>query len=304
MPSVTLAESAKLTQDQLLAGLIEDVIRFNPMFELMTFLPIEGNSLAYNRENVQGDVQSVGVGDNITARAAATFTKVTSALTTLIGDAEVNGLIQATRSSVNDQTAVQVRSKMKSIAQEYQDQMINGDGTSDDITGLLALVDGSQTIVQDTSGSETNGGPLSFEKLDELIDLVKDKNGQVDYLMMHPRSVRSLKTLLRNQPGAGLVETRELPSGNTIFMYGEVPIFKNDYLPVNQTIGSLSSATAVLAGTFDDGSQSTGIAGLTARDAAGIQVEFVGAHQSKDEAIWRARLLLMHSKQKSVLMFC
>jgi hypothetical protein len=40
---------------------------------------------------------------------------VTSPLTTIIGDAEVNGLIQATRSGDgNDQTAIQVASKAKS----------------------------------------------------------------------------------------------------------------------------------------------------------------------------------------------
>ena len=49
-----------------------------------------------------------GVGTTITAKAATTFTQVTSTLTTIIGDAEVNGLIQATRSGDgNDQKAVQ-----------------------------------------------------------------------------------------------------------------------------------------------------------------------------------------------------
>ena len=127
MASVTLAESAKLAQDELVAGVIENVITVNEMFELLPFDGIDGNALAYNRENVLGDVQMAGVGTTITAKAAATFTNVTSTLTTIIGDAEVNGLIQATRSGDgNDQKAVQIASKAKSCGRKYQDQLING----------------------------------------------------------------------------------------------------------------------------------------------------------------------------------
>ena len=114
MATVTLAESAKLTQDMLLAGVIEQIVEVNPLFELFPFMEIEGNALAYNREKVIGDVQFLGVGGTITAKAPAEFDKVTSSLTTLIGDAEINGLIQATRSNYTDQTAIQVASKAKS----------------------------------------------------------------------------------------------------------------------------------------------------------------------------------------------
>ena len=106
MASVTLVESAKLAQDRLISGVIENVITVNSMFELLPFEGISGNSLSYNRENVLGNVDVEGVGDTIGSNAAATFTKVNADLTTIIGDAPVNGLIQATRSSDgNDQTA-------------------------------------------------------------------------------------------------------------------------------------------------------------------------------------------------------
>src|SRR6185436_3986699 len=109
----------------------------------------------------------------ITAKAPATFTAVTSSLTTLLGDAEVNGLIQATRSNINDQKAVQVASKAKSCGRQYQNQMINGDGTGDNMTGLLQLVDGTQIVAAGTAaGSTTNGNVLSFADMDNAIDLV------------------------------------------------------------------------------------------------------------------------------------
>ena len=78
MASVTLSESAKLAQDELVAGVIENIITVNPFFDVLPFDGIDGNALAYNRENVLGDVQVLGVGGTITAKAAATFTQVTS----------------------------------------------------------------------------------------------------------------------------------------------------------------------------------------------------------------------------------
>lgn len=285
MASVTLAESAKLSQDMLLAGVIENIVTVNPLYEVMPFMEIEGNALAYNRENALGDVQFLGVGGTVTAKAAATFTAVTSSLTTLIGDAEVNGLIQATRSNITDQRAVQIASKAKSLARQYQTTMITGDGTSDTFSGLLTLVPASQKLTP-----STNGDVLSFTILDSLMDLVKDKDGQVDFFMMPARTIRSYYALLRALGGAGIGEVMTLPSGRQIPMYRGVPIFKNDYIPVNQTQGSSSTCTTIFAGNFDDGSGKYGISGLTVIGNAGVRVENVGVSETKDETITRVKM--------------
>jgi len=295
MASVTLAESAKLAQDELVAGVIENVITVNRMFEVLPFDGIDGNALAYNRENVLGDVDTEGVGDSIGAKAAATFTQVTSNLTTIVGDAEVNGLIQATRSGDgNDQKAVQVASKAKSAGRKYQDLLINGDnGTTatefDGLIQILADADSSRSIVQDTGGSETNGGSLSFEKMDELMDLIIDKDGQVDYFAANARTIRAYRSLLRALGGASINEVVQLPSGTEIPAYSGVGIFRNDYIPSDQTTGSLTTGTTMFAGTLDDGSREAGIAGLTAMKASGIQVVEVGESETKDESITRVK---------------
>jgi hypothetical protein len=295
MASVTLAESAKLAQDDLVAGVIENVITVNRMFEVLPFDGIDGNALAYNRENVLGDVDTEGVGDVIGAKAAATFTQVTSNLTTIIGDAEVNGLIQATRSGDgNDQKAVQVASKAKSAGRKYQDLLINGDNGMvvtefDGLIQILAGASAAQTIVQDTAAVETNGGPLSFEKLDELMDLVVDKDGEVDYMAAHARTIRAYRSLLRALGGASINEVVQLPSGTEIPAYSGVGMFRNDYIPLDQVTGTLTTGTTVFAGTLDDGSRSQGIAGLTAQNAAGIQVVEVGESETKDESITRVK---------------
>lgn len=285
MASVTLAESAKLAQDELVAGVIENIITVNPFFDVLPFDGIDGNALAYNRENVLGDVQVLGVGGTITAKAAATFTQVTSTLTTIIGDAEVNGLIQATRSGDgNDQQAVQIASKAKSVGRKYQDMLVNGSGASNEMAGMLLLVDASQK-----AATGANGKALDFEVMDELLDLVTDKDGEVDYFMMHARTLRSYMALLRALGGASINEVVSLPSGREVPGYRGVPIFRNDWNPVDQTKGTGSAQTTVFAGTLDDGSRMHGIAGLTAEQAAGIQVVPVGESETKDESITRIK---------------
>lgn len=286
MPTVTLAESAKLTQDQLVAGLIETIVEVNPLYEMLPFTEIEGNALAYNRELALGDVQFLGVGGTITAKNPATFTKVTSELTTLIGDAEVNGLIQATRSDYTDQTAVQVASKAKSLGRQYQTSMITGDGTGNSFSGMLALVAVSQTIY-----AGANGGQLTFGLLDQLLDLVKDKDGQVDFIMSSASMRRKFFELLRALGGATINDVITLPSGRTVPVYRHVPWFVNDFIPTNQVRGTSGAVcTSIFAGTFDDGSNKYGIAGLAAKGAAGLRIQNVGPKENADETITRVKM--------------
>ena len=285
MASVTLAESAKLSQDTLVVGLIESIITVNHMFQLLPFEGINGNALAYNRENVLGDVESIGVAGTITAKAAATFTAVTSSLTKIIGDAEVDGLIQATRSAEQDQTGIQIASKAKSAGRNYQNQLINGSGASDEFNGLINLCASGQKATTGTDGSN-----LSFTILDEMLDLVTAKDGEVDYIVMHARTIRSYKTLLRALGGVTMQEVYELPSGKNVPAYSGVPILRNDWLPINQTKGASGAvATTIFAGVFDDGDMKTGLMGLTAANAYGLRVEDVGISETKDERIWRVK---------------
>jgi len=308
MPSVTLVESAKLAQDELVSGVIEDVITVNPMFQVIPFDGIDGNALSYNRENAIGGAGVGGVGTVISsgftdvivggnlAKNAATFTNVTASLTTLLGDAEVNGLIQATRSGDgNDQKAVQIASKAKNLGRQWQHMLINGTGASDQFNGLINLCVAGQTVA-----TGANGGPLSFAFLDELMDLVTDKDGQVDYIAMHARTIRSYKALLRALGGTPASEAVRLSDGNEVIGYNGVPIFRNDYIPITQTKGSGSAQTTIFAGSFDDGSRQHGIAGLTADKMAGIMVKEVGELEDRDESltrvVWYCGLALFSEK--------
>jgi hypothetical protein len=155
---------------------------------------------------------------------------------------------------------------------------------ADEFTGLLGLCANSQKIV-----AGDNGAVLTFELLDELLDLVTDKDAQVDYLMMNARDLRKFRSLLRNLGGTSPVDVYTMPSGAEVMAYNGIPVFRNDYIPTNLTQGSANNASVIFAGTIDDGSMSHGIGGLTAREAAGMSVIEVGQSEFRDEEITRVR---------------
>jgi hypothetical protein len=120
------------------------------------------------------------------------------------------------------------------------------------------------------------------------MDLVVDKDGEVDYILMHQRDIRTYLEKLRALGGAGIGETTEMPDGSKVMAYRGVPIFRNDWIPITETKGaSTSKCSKIYAGTLDDGSRKVGISGLTAAAASGLQVKNVGEKENADETITR-----------------
>lgn len=306
MASQTLAEAAKLINSQIVQGVVEDILSINPIFDILPFTGYTGQSISYNRENALGDSQALAIGGTITAKAAATFTKTPYSATTLIGDAEMNGLVQAQSAGAGvDQLALEVSSKAKSISRLFQQGMATGTGSDPQMNSLHTLADASMYT------TASAGQALSFALLDELLDLCKSKGGQVDFIMAPARTIRSYLTLLRALGGVTIGEvqtfaqTGRRTTPNLYVTYRGIPFYQNDFLSVVETANGAAltggALTSVWAGVLDDGSGRQGLTGIyPAASMAGIQVERVGAMESKDETItrvkWYTNLALMNRR--------
>ncbi len=143
---------------------------------------------------------------------------------------------------------------------------------SKEFTGMKYLVDPAQTI-----SMGTDGGDLSFEKLDELLDAVKVGNEKV--LIMPSRTIRSYKALLRNAGGIEPAMIMIPQFGKPMLTYNGVPILKNDYIPVDEAQGNGTGLTHVYAAFLDE---EEGVTGLAGGPNAGFAVEDVGTVQNKD----------------------
>jgi hypothetical protein len=267
--ALTLSEGAKLSNDVLLEGVIETAIADSPVLQALPFIEIVGNGLTYNRENAAATAAFYAVGDTW-AENTPTFTQVTTALTILGGDADVDNYLSRTRSNVQDLEAAVVALKAKAVQQEFDDTFINGDTGSNAkaFNGLDALCTVGQTVAM-----ATNGATLTLGKLDEAIDLVK--GGKPDMLLMSRRTRRTLTSVAR-ATGAGVVESDRDAFGRMVQYYDGIPIGVNDYISDAQTRGTSSDCSTVYAVQFGEGA----LAGLTA--PGGLTIERVGSLETKD----------------------
>ena len=291
MATQTLAEAAKLINNQIVQGVAEDIITTNPMWAAMPWTGYEGQAILVNRENALGDAQHLAVGGAITAKAAATFTQITFSATTTIGDAEINGLVAAQSSGAGvDQLAIEISSKAKSVGRLLQTGIASGTGVSPQLNSLHTLCDAGQYT------TASAGQAITLLLMDQLLDLVKSKDGQVDWIMMPARTLRAYKALVRSLGGITETMAYTMPNGTTrnVSVYEGVPIFQNDYLSVVETANGAALAggalTSVFAGCWDDGSNKVGVSMIhPIAVPAGIQIEQVGVAETKDEVITRVK---------------
>lgn len=294
----TLTEAARLINNEIVKGVAEDIITINPIYSYMPWMGYDGQAIVVNRELTLGGAGVLAFGATATSNAlvsthksAATFTKTTFTATKLIADAEMDGLVQAQSVSAGvDQIAIEISSKAKNIGRLFQQGMATGTGSSPQMNSLHSMCSTSQYTTAATTQV------LSFALLDELLDLVKAKDGQVDFIMMPARTMRALKVLYRALGGVPMSEVVNMPDGTTrqVYMYEDIPVFKNEYLPVVETANAAAisggALTSVWAGVWDDGSQKVGLSAIHPSSVpAGIVVHPVGYKETYDQEIWRIK---------------
>ena len=286
MTTQTMAEMSKHIADDITRGVAEDIITVNQLYNVLPFVAYSGDGVITNRENVLGDVQMLGIGDNITAKAAASYGQSTFTATKIIGDAHMDGLVQAQSDAGGvDAAALEISSKAKSVAEQFMDQITNGSGTGNDMNSLHTLVDASMYT------PASAGQALSFDLLDELLDLIK---GGADFIVMSRRTRRAYKALLRSAGGNTADDMVTLQNGEQVLGYNGIPVFVNDNQSVTETANGAAltggALTSVYAGKFDDGSRKRGLAAIYPKSVpGGVQVEPIGAAEGKDESIWRVK---------------
>jgi len=283
--ALTLAEAAKLSNDVLLIGVIETIIKDSPVLQRIPFIEIVGNGLTYNREATAPTAGFFDVGDTWT-ESTPTFTQQTVTLKIMGGDADIDNFLIATRSNLQDLQSAVVQLKAKAVQQLFEQTFITGDATTNpkEFDGLDELTDPSQEL-----SMGANGGSLTLDKLDELIDTVK--GGKPDLLLMSRRSRRIINKLARTS--GSFLETDRDEFGQMLQFYDGIPIGPSDYIADDQTQGTSSDCSTIYAFQSGEGA----LVGLTA--PGGLQVERVGSLESKDASRtrikWYASLALFNA---------
>ena len=267
--ALTLTESAKLSQDMLLTGVIETIVKDSPVLQAIPFIEVVGNGLTYNQEKTLPSVAFYEPGDTWD-ESTPTFTQVTANLKILGGDADVDNFVKATRSNLQDLEATVVALKAKATQQTFDTTFIDGNSTTNSkaFDGIDKLAVASQTV-----SMGANGGALTLDKLDEAIDKVR--GGKPEMLIMSRRSRRKLSALGR-AAGSGVVVADRNQLGMMTDYYDGIPVGVSDYVNDAKTVGTSRDCSTIYAVQWGEGA----VAGLTA--PGGLQMERVGSLETKD----------------------
>jgi HK97 family phage major capsid protein len=296
--ALTLAEAAKLSNDVVVQGVIETVVKESPVLSVMPFIDMVGNALTYNRENAMASAAFFDVGDTW-SESTPTFTQVSATLKILGGDADVDQYIATTRSNVQDIEAAVLELKAKAVAHQFEDTFVYGDTASDakSFDGLHKLTPSGQQV---HLGTGTTPAALSLKKLDEAIDLIRP--GKPDFLLMTRRTRRGISAYARSLTSPVAYEAGDF--GRRVMFYDGIPVFESDFMVDTESIASAAysaktggASSSVFAVKVGEGR----LAGLT---NGGIQVEDVGALETKDARRWRCKWYVAIALMSSLAIAC
>jgi len=269
------AEAEKLSNNQLIAGVIDQIIERDDLMAVLPFIGVNGKAYVYNRENTLGGAAWLDPNEAI-SESAATFTEVVAKLRILAGDVDVDKFLQSTMGDTNDQMAVQIAKKAKAVSREFHRTLAKGDATAntkefDGLPVLAAAAGGTQTV---TAGA--NGNALTLTMLDELVDSVP--NGP-DVIVMRRGTIRAFRALLRATYGTDAVMQQLENFGRPMLTHNGIPIIMNEFLAADEEQGTNEATASIYALRLNE---LDGLHGLYGGDNAGIVVENIGTVQNKD----------------------
>lgn len=282
--ALTKTEAAKLSNDLLVRGVIETIVKESAILSFLPFMEVTGTAVRYTREATMPSVSFYQPGDTW-AEATPTFSSHTAELKVLGGDADVDNFLQATYADTNDLEAEVIASRAKAIAHKFSETFIVGDSTVDPkaFDGLRTLIPVGQTLAMGA-----NGAALTLQKLDELIDAIVPRP---DILLMSKRTRRKLKDL-RRASGA-VLEMGVNQFGEQVEVYDGIPVVVDDFVPNDEVLGSGTNLSSIYALRFGQGE---GVMGL---EHGGITIERVGELETKDATRtrikWYAGLALFNT---------
>ena len=251
----TLSEYQKLANDDVTAGIFDNIITASELAPFLQFKSFSGNSLVYNRESTLGAAATHQVGD-IWSDTEPTYTQKTASLTTVGIQHPLDRFAMQTVDNVQSQEAVLLSKMSKSISRKLEDLLLNGNSgaVSTEPEGLTSLLisDSRLLMMDDGSTPSTIAGDeteLTLDRLDAMIDMVE--LGKPDFLMMN-KTMRRKLTALARATGSGVVLNSAEMFGHQYTLYNGIPVVINDYISNSETYensgawGS-SSATAIYA---------------------------------------------------------
>lgn len=287
MAGISLAQSARMTNDVLQAGVIEVLATESKLLQLLPFMNVVGSGYTYNIEKNLGSAQFRKVNDKYTIGAIETI-PVTERIVILGDEAVIDTYQMAVESDINNLMAIEVALRTKAIAHKFEKCFISGGTASDsgvpsetqanEFVGILTRYEKGKTSnstelekLQALQVFKADETPDIIADLDLLLDMV---DGGADCLIMNKKTRRLLSA-----KGRAYCQYRQGEFGTQFLQYGGVDVVdvNSDLLADDYIIACRFGAKEAVCGLQNGGVRVTTLGEMESQPQIKTRIEwFVG----------------------------
>ena len=286
MAGISLAQSARMTNDVLQAGVIEVLATESKLLQLLPFMNVQGSGYTYNIEKNLGNAQFRKVNGGYNYGAIETI-PVTERIVILGDEAIVDTYQIAVESDINNLMAIEVALRTKAIAHKFEKCFISGgtaagsgvpsESVANEFVGIL-------TRYTETAPANIPSNALSLYQaqvitktddligdLDTLLDMVA---GGADCLIMNKKTRRQVTA-----KGRAFCDYRQGEFGTQFVQYGGVDIVDvdGDLLADDVVIAAKFGAKEAVCGLQNGGVRVTALGEMESQPQLKTRIEwFVG----------------------------
>ena len=286
MAGISLAQSARMTNDVLQAGVIEVLATESKLLQLLPFMNVQGSGYTYNIEKNLGNAQFRKVNGGYNYGAIETI-PVTERIVILGDEAIVDTYQIAVESDINNLMAIEVALRTKAIAHKFEKCFIDGgkaagsgvpsESVANEFVGIL-------TRYTETAPANIPAAALPLFQaqvitktddligdLDTLLDMVA---GGADCLIMNKKTRRQVTA-----KGRAFCDYRQGEFGTQFVQYGGIDIVDvdGDLLADDVVIAAKFGAKEAVCGLQNGGVRVTALGEMESQPQLKTRIEwFVG----------------------------
>ena len=286
MAGISLAQSARMTNDVLQAGVIEVLATESKLLQLLPFMNVQGSGYTYNIEKNLGNAQFRKVNGGYNYGAIETI-PVTERIVILGDEAIVDTYQIAVESDINNLMAIEVALRTKAIAHKFEKCFIDGgkaagsgvpsESVANEFVGIL-------TRYTETAPANIPAAALPLFQaqvitktddligdLDTLLDMVA---GGADCLIMNKKTRRQVTA-----KGRAFCDYRQGEFGTQFVQYGGIDIVDvdGDLLADDVVIAAKPRAKEAVCGLQNGGVRVTALGEMESQPQVKTRIEwFVG----------------------------
>jgi hypothetical protein len=253
---LTKAEGLLLSNDELLAHLLENDGSRIQLAERLPFFPVNGDTLRVERAS-SSDFGSDPLFDTVPVTVTEGKAVPTSSLEAkfelklLVQDVIVNDFVAYNQSNVNSQVGVQLEAATRRMLYKFWKAFGTGDTSvnSQEFSGVRKLTPAGQSITT----NDTTNYALDLIDLARLVSKVKSNNGRPHVLWTNPLGYKNIQKAYFDkglEPEYVMVNVPDSNGGfaqRPCLAFEGIPIYQDEFYPTNETLGGQNNGLSIYA---------------------------------------------------------